>query len=82
MLTLLIPIAIILSLYWIWNPYLGWTWRSNEELWRTRERSYGWPFYWKMQPGNDPEAKRAYYSCLTNPVCKTERLVGNVIYIE
>lgn len=77
---LVIPILIILVVVWIFNPYVGWKWRTNEELWKTREASFGWPFYWKMQ--NDPEAKRKNYSCLTNSPCKVERVVKNIIYIE
>ncbi len=82
MLTILLPIIILITVFYIFNPYVAWCWRSNEELWRTRERSFGWPFYWRMQPGNDPESQKKYFSCLKNPVCKVERLVNNVIYVE
>ena len=79
---MLTVVAILISLFLVFNPYMAWIWRTDDELWRTREESYGWPFYWKMQPGNDPEAKRKYYSCLTNPTCKVQRRVKNVIYVE
>lgn len=77
MLALAWLIVVVVSVYLIFNPYLAWKWRTDEELWRTREHSYGWPFYSRIQ--TDPMLKR---KCLSNPVCKAERLVGNTIYIE
>jgi hypothetical protein len=72
---LLLVIMIIISAL-VFNPYVAWKqqWqRTSDAAWRTRERSYGWPFYAKRSPK---------WRCSTNPQFRQQRLVKNVIYVE
>lgn len=73
-------LIVVIGIYYIFNPYLAGKWRTNEELWKTREQSHGWPFYSQLL--NDPQFRKTNTSCLTNTPCKVERRVGNIIYIE
>ncbi len=70
-----IPIIIIvLTVVLLFEPY-----RTDEERWTTRERSYGYPFYWRMQYD---ESELKNHSKLYNRPYKIERTVKNVIYVE
>lgn len=53
--------------------------RTNDELWHTREHSYGYPFYWMMQycPGFSNEHPEVY-----NRFHKDRSCFRNVMYLE
>lgn len=79
MLSLIIPITIVIISYWIFNPYMSFVPKDNFERWTTNERSYGWPYYWKMkyQPGF-LEANQDVY----NHMNKHRYYIDNVMIIE
>lgn len=68
-------VVIVFTVVWIWNPGWVWLWRTNDELWKTREKSFGWPFY------NKHDQFPLDFTG-TTPVCKTERTIDNIIMIE
>ena len=81
MTTVIIPIVILLTLCWVFNPYMAHRERTVCERWQTRERSYGHPLYWKIRylPGGWGEAHRLN---LFNRPCKKRCYIKNVMYIE
>jgi len=70
-------IIVVITIYFIFNPYLAWIWRSDKELWQTREESYGWPYYCTME--RNSECIRNF---LTATPIKQEVLHDNIIYVE
>lgn len=55
-LSIIVTILVLISVVWIFNPYLAHRWRSTRERWTTRERSHGYPFYWMMRFGDKDSA--------------------------
>ena len=45
----LLPLAIGLGIVLIFNPLSAFQPRNEIERWTTRERSFGYPYYWKMR---------------------------------
>ena len=78
-LNIFLPIFITIGLFLIFNPYRALRWRTNDERWTTRERSYGHPFYMRMR--FDPEETKNHVKLYNTPY-KIERSVKNVIYVE
>ena len=69
----------LVGLYYVFNPYMWFSPRSNEELWKTRERSYGHPYYWKMR--YDPKMY-VHHVDAYNRHPKMRYNYRNVMYIE
>lgn len=72
-----IPLVVIAITCLVFNPYMAYKPKTEEELWKTNELSYGHPFYWKMR----------YDKCekkedVTNRHSKCRVYTKNIMYIE
>lgn len=85
--------VVIIAIVWIFNPYKGGGWRSKAELWKTNERSHGYPLYFKMQYGEKCGALSGCEGCVSegwverhpeayNRRPKTITRSENIIYVE
>jgi hypothetical protein len=52
-LTLAIPIILTILIVYVFNPYMSFEPKDEFESWTTRERSFGYPYYWRarFEPG-------------------------------
>jgi hypothetical protein len=51
---------------WLFNPFMAYKNRSEKDLWKTNEKSHGWPHYFKMIHGNHQESE----NCDAEESCK------------
>ena len=42
-------ILVVIIVAYLFNPYMSFIPKTEDELWKTRELSHGGPYYWKMQ---------------------------------
>ena len=74
-----VVVFLLVGIFLLFNPYKALRWRTDEERWSTRERSYGHPFYMRMR--FDPEEIKNHAKLYNRPY-KMERTVKNVMYVE
>lgn len=85
MVSAIVVISVVMAVAFLFNPYGAQRRRTTVERWTARDRSHGWPYYWKFKQHMARCPKdtsgvleaRAY-----NRHGRGTRVCSNIIYLE
>lgn len=75
----IVPLFILGCVCYLFNPYMSFIPKSEIDLWKTRERSHGHPYYYKLR--YNPQEYKNHSNVYNRPI-KHRYFHRNVMYIE